>query len=189
MDILREATLPSPCPVAHRLAAAKAWRRYAKKYHHESQLEAMQETLNLLDQSMEHSRSLESLHHLVSEFQVRETSAVASDAAALALERGDTKLAASLLERGRSLIFTQLGRFRQFDLVHNAPGELVQRFTELSATLDDLVVHGQNARAMLISAGKDLGVMYAPHRFYYSGYCTESPCREPQIPANAHRMD
>lgn len=171
MNMLREATLPSPSPIAYRLEAASAWRSYSKRFTHKSQLEAMQETLNVLDESMGHSRSVESLHHRVSDFQAQKASTVASDAAALALEMGDVKLAASFLERGRSLIFTQLGRFRQFDLVQDAPSELVQQFAELSAALDDLVVHGPNAKAMRNSAEavfNDLGILYACHHLYHT---------------------
>lgn len=162
--MLREATLPSPSPIAHRISAAANWRAYSTKYNHESQLEAMEETLNVLDESLALSRSLQNLHQRVTEFELQAISAVASDAAARAFSLGDIKLGVALLERGRALIYTQLGRFRQdCDPLQGAPADLVQRFTELSGRLDDLVVHGSKAKAMQNSeaeAFNDLGIMY-----------------------------
>lgn len=145
-DVLREATRPSPSPIANRLSAAANWRWYSKKYNHKSQLEAMEETLNVLNESMALSRSLKNLRHRASEFEEKRTATVGSEAAALAFNLGDIKRGVALLERGRGLIFTQLGRFRR-DL-RDAPADLVHHFSELSATLDDLVVHGAKAKAM-----------------------------------------
>lgn len=94
---------------------------------------------------------------------MREARTVAGDAAALAFEMGDIRLGVTLLERGRSMIFTQLGRFRRaLDDVEEANPELAQRFSELSATLNNLVLHSKNSNTLQIpkwSTFEDLGVV------------------------------
>lgn len=94
---------------------------------------------------------------------MQQSQSVARQTAALAFELGDIRLGVTLLERGRSMIFTQLGRFRQaFDDVKGASPELAQRFSELSSDLDDLVLHGKNAKTLQVSKRstfEDLGVV------------------------------
>lgn len=124
----------------------------------------MTASLDLVDESISQARSLQSLFRHVSKHEVIQNArTVASDATALASERGDVSLAVTLLERGRTMIFTQLGRFRQTlgDIQKTAP-ELAEKFVELSDTLNDLVVRGEKSAAFRKAAGdttKDLGVV------------------------------
>lgn len=163
MGMLREATLPSPSSISARLAAAENWRAWSQYYVHESQLDAMVESLNLIDESVRQSRTLEKLYnHLSQNRLVRDAQTISSDAAALAIQAGDVRLAVVLLERGRAMIFTQLNRYRQaLDAVQEAAPALAQRFMELSASMNNLVIHDETAAATRDAkegAFKDLGV-------------------------------
>lgn len=70
---------------------------------------------------------------------------VVTDAMALALQSGDCALAVTLLEQGRSIIFTGLGRYRSaITEVQEASQALAERFIQLSTQLDALVVGSEN---------------------------------------------
>lgn len=164
MDLLREATHPSPAVVSDRLTYAQNWIHWSREYNHESQLEAMIETLTIVDESVGQTRSLQSLFQHISENRlIQQTQTVASDAAALAIDHGDVSLASALLERGRTIIFSQLGRFRQTQAdIEDAAPELAQKFIGLSDLLNDLVLHGEESTAFRNATGgttKDLGVV------------------------------
>lgn len=150
MNMLREATLPSPDPLSDRLDAARKWRTISGYYKHPSQLESLRKTLDIIDESVAQSRSLEKLYQLLSEDRHKqEVPAIASDAAALAIEHGDIREAVTLLERGRAIIFTRLGHYRQgFDDVDAKAPELALCLKELSAELEGLVVKQGTAVAV-----------------------------------------
>lgn len=140
--MIREATMHSPSVISYRIDAANTWRELAHQYSHPSELDAARATLNLLDQAVSESTSVEALSTLLSrEKKFRHGRGVASDAAALAIQAGDIMLAVSLLEQGRSTIFSQLGRYRSaIDDVREASPVLATRFDELSAELNALVL-------------------------------------------------
>lgn len=161
MDALREAAHPSPAFLSVRLQAAHNWRLFSRIYNHESKLEAMITSLNVVDESISQPRSLQSLFQYVSNNTlIQEAQTVASNAAALAIEHGDVSLAVTLLERGRTMIFNQLGRFRKtHDDIRQVAPELAQKFAELSDVLNDLVLHGETSVSFRSAAAKDLGVV------------------------------
>lgn len=142
MDLLREATFHAPSVITDRISAANYWRKYSRKYAHATELEAAKQTINLLDLAVSQSASLEGLSDLLMrEDSFEDAQGIASDAAALALQAGDAKLAVSLLEQGRSTIFTQLGRYRSvIEEVGIVSPTLAERFVRLSTELDNLVV-------------------------------------------------
>lgn len=141
---LQEAVLHSLSPTAARIGAANVWRALAQKRAHPSELQAMKETLVLLDLAVVESASLE-VHsrRLVDGNIFREAQGVASDAAALAIRANDLPLAVSLLEQGRSTIFKQLSNYRlAIDDVRRVSPELATRLIELGSELDALVIRG-----------------------------------------------
>lgn len=144
--MLRDATLDSASPTFLRVSAAYWWKTHARKYLHASELDAARESLNLLELAVTESASLEGLSGRLSEDKVfKRAQGVASDAAALAISAHDLPLAVSLLEQGRSTIFTQLGRYRSaIDDVKEKSPDLAKSFVELSAQLGALVVRGGN---------------------------------------------
>lgn len=161
---LREGALSYPSSIYERLNAARTWRVFSRKYKHVSELEAMTETLNLVDEALAHARSLENLHqHLTENEVVQEAQAVASDAAAFAINLGNVQLGVMMLERGRAMIFTQLGHLRHdLNAIEETAPELYLRFTELSNMLNDLVVHGEQANTIQNTMGstyEDPGAM------------------------------
>lgn len=100
------------------------------------------ETLNLLDIAVAQSTSIRRLSSLLAEdntFMLIQ--GLASDSAALALEAGQVPLAVSLLEQGRSIIFTQLGRYRSvIDDIREVSRELADRFSGISAQMNELLL-------------------------------------------------
>lgn len=141
--MLREAILHPLSPTSDRLQGANAWSGLCQTHAHPSELEAAKETLKLIDLAVTESSSLEGISSRLSEHTTfRHARRVASNAAALALEGGDSGLAVSLLEQGRSTILTRLSRYRgALDDVHKASPHLAIRFVELSAKLNALVLH------------------------------------------------
>lgn len=137
--------------MSDRIYAANQWRNLAVRYNHSSQLDAARETLNLLDLAVAESTTLEGVSSRFSDdWSFRGAQGAASDAAALAVQSGDVKLAVSLLEQGRSSIFNQLGRYRSaIDDIREASPELATRFLKLSADLESLVLKAEKASTKL----------------------------------------
>jgi hypothetical protein len=91
--------------------------------------------MQLLDAHISTTVSASSRHHTMTSFP----SALAVNAASCALQRGEVRRAVELLEQGRTLIWTQMARFRSplDSLGHGHPAEaLVKNFRELSSLLD-----------------------------------------------------
>lgn len=165
IDLLREATFSSPSLVSDRLTAAQGWRYFGDKYDHGSVLEAMTRTLDLLDETIAHARSVHNVYQRLSKNElVRASQWAASEAAALAIHFGDVRRGVTLLERGRAMIFHQLAQFRQVlkDLHEAVDPELVLRFTNLSNTLEGLVIRGtqmETEEDSSTNAAEDLGAL------------------------------
>lgn len=162
MSLLQEATLPSPSSLAHRQTAAQTWMTLSRNYNHGSQLDAMVETLNLIDESVSQARSVQSLRQPIStEWLIRYAQSVASHAAALAINLNDVRLAAILLERGRAKILTHLSRFRQkLNSLQGTAPDTPLYFAERSGLLHDLVLRWEGAPNLVRSSTslKDLDV-------------------------------
>lgn len=144
-DLLQEATLHSLSATHDRISAANTWRDLARKHGHPSELLAMRETLNILDVAAAESSSLETLSLRLSDWRsFQGAQGNASDAAALAIDSRDLPLAVSLLEQGRSVIYSHLCRYRSaIDDVRRVSPELAARLFDLSVELDALVVRGE----------------------------------------------
>lgn len=145
VELLQEAAHHSLSATSERTRAANRWRMISSAIGHPSQLEAVKITLNLMDLAVAESTSLESLsRRLAEEESFKNAQGVASDAAALAIESGDLPLAVSLLEQGRSIIYSHLGRYRSpIDDVRQVSPELAARLVDLGVQLDALVVRGE----------------------------------------------
>lgn len=156
MEFLREATLASSSPLHHRVDAANEWRYLAQQYGHPSELEAARGTLILLDLAVAESASLQHHSHRLTKNKVyKGARGVASAAAVLAVRAGDVPLAVSLLEQGRSTIFTQLGHYRSaIEDVRDVSPDLAKRFEELSASLNALLLNGDDNSETVTRLGK-----------------------------------
>lgn len=142
LELLEDATNHEKSFLIHRLRAAEQWRKVAYEFDDESDLSAHVITLRLLDTMVERSRSLETQSsQLGGDPTLQAATGVASAAAAIALSRGDPRLAVSLLETGRVIMFRQLGRLRtRLDEVREVHPQLAERFASLSGELEELAV-------------------------------------------------
>ncbi|KAG1731993.1 CHAT domain-containing protein [Suillus paluster] len=112
------------------------WVRHADQHSHGTELEAYATTMQLLDAFMSATASVSSRHHIMKEFP----STLAVNAASCALRRGDVCRAVELLEQGRTLIWTQMARFRMpLDSLQDRGAHaeaLMKKFRDLSSVLD-----------------------------------------------------
>ncbi|KAG1732868.1 uncharacterized protein EDB91DRAFT_1057825 [Suillus paluster] len=135
-----------------RLRASLDWVRHADKYAHGTDLEAYATSMQLLDAYMSATASVSSRHHTMKNFP----STLAVDAASCALRRGDVCRAVELLEQGRTLIWTQMARFRTpLDNLqdHGAHAEaLMKKFRDLSSILDRPPNHSEGMSRVDIEA-------------------------------------
>ncbi|KAG2123682.1 hypothetical protein BD769DRAFT_902863 [Suillus cothurnatus] len=91
-----------------RLQASLRWVCYAEEYTYYTLLEAYATSMSLLDAHMSATASVSSRHDAMKAFPCT----LAVDAASCALHSGDVCRTVELLEQGRTLIWTQITRFR-----------------------------------------------------------------------------
>ncbi|KAG1724866.1 CHAT domain-containing protein [Suillus lakei] len=115
-----------------RLQASLRWIRHAHQYSHDTELEAYATSIQLLDAFMSATASVSSRHNAIKDFP----HTLAVDAASCALRSGDVHRAIELLEQGRTLIWTQMARFRM--PLDNLPEALTKTFRDISFLLDKL---------------------------------------------------
>ncbi|KAG1781163.1 TPR-like protein [Suillus placidus] len=119
-----------------RLRASLRWVRHAEEYTHCTLLEAFATSMSLLDAYISATASVSSRHDAMKLFP----GTLAVDAASCALRSGDVCRAVELLEQGRTLIWTQIARFRM--PIDSLPGRgdhqkaLMKKFRDLSSLLD-----------------------------------------------------
>jgi hypothetical protein len=131
-------------PRQTRLAAAFGWCRVTTAARDwRAAADAYETAVDLLELVVWHG-----LPRPAREQQLGRLTWLAADAAASALEAGDEQRALSLLERGRSVLWTQRLRLRSsFDDVRDAAPDLHQRLVELAAALEaDDPAPGRDAR-------------------------------------------
>ncbi|KAG1719730.1 CHAT domain-containing protein [Suillus paluster] len=120
----------------YRLRASLAWVRHAAQYTHGTELEAYATSMQLFDAYMSVTASVSSRHHIMKDFPIT----LAVDAASCALRRGDMCRAVELLEQGRTLIWTQMARFRTpLDSLQKSGDRaqvLMMKFRDLSSLLE-----------------------------------------------------
>ncbi|OAX37690.1 hypothetical protein K503DRAFT_801049 [Rhizopogon vinicolor AM-OR11-026] len=119
-----------------RLKVSLLWVHYADRYTHNTLLDAYTTSIQLLDAYMSATAAVSSRHHIMKSFPAT----LAVDAASCVLQRGEVCRAVELLEQGRTLIWTQMARFRMplDDLQErgNHAEAVVNKFRELSSLLD-----------------------------------------------------
>lgn len=147
LELLQEASHQSMSATQDRMAAATMWKTVASVFGSPStsELEAIKTILSLLDIAVAESTSLEGIsNRLTEEWTFKDAQGAASDGAALAIGSGNLSLAVSLLEQGRSIIYTQLGRYRSvIDDIRKASPNLAERLVDQGLALDALVVRGE----------------------------------------------
>ena len=119
-----------------RLNTSLQWVDVASQYTHSTLLEAYTTSIQLLDAYISATSSISSRYHTAKTFPAT----LAVEAASAALQCGDVCRAVELLEQGRTLIWTQMARFRTpLDTLEERDSHaeaLVKRFRELSAILN-----------------------------------------------------
>ncbi|KAG2151615.1 TPR-like protein [Suillus bovinus] len=119
-----------------RLQNSFLWVRYAEQHRHDTQLEAYETSMKLMDAYMSMTASVSSRHRAMKDFPL----ALAVDAASCALRSGDVCRAVELLEQGRTVIWTQMTRLRMpldgLQTRGDHAAALLKRFRELSSLLD-----------------------------------------------------
>ncbi|KIK40003.1 hypothetical protein CY34DRAFT_291493 [Suillus luteus UH-Slu-Lm8-n1] len=113
-----------------RLRASLSWVYHANRHTHSTELEAYATSMQLLDAYMSATASVSSRHSAMMDFPPT----LAADAASCAIRSGDVRRAVELLERGRTLIWTQMARFRT--PLDNLPLALAKTFRDISLLLD-----------------------------------------------------
>ncbi|KAG8942813.1 hypothetical protein FRC03_002867 [Tulasnella sp. 419] len=114
------------------------WATLASSHKHNSRLEAYRSCLELLDQYVLTRTSVISRHQHLSDVI---PTAVASDAASNAIEMGKLETAVEFLEQGKTILWSQLGRYRTpLDELHKVDKELAMEFERLSLQLETAVV-------------------------------------------------
>jgi CHAT domain-containing protein len=120
-----------------RLRASLKWVRHAEEYTHHTLLEAYATSMRLLDLYVSATASLSSRHQAMKAFP----RTLAVDAALCALHRDDVRRAVELLEQGRTLIWTQIARFRTpIDSLLGRGDHaeaLMKKFRNISSLLDE----------------------------------------------------
>ena len=120
----------------NRLRRSLQWVDIADKYTHHTLLEAYANSIQLLDAHMSATASVSSRHHVMKLIPPSFT----VNPASIALHNGEVSRAVELLEKGRTLIWTQMARFRTpLDTLkedNSHAKALVKRFRELSSILD-----------------------------------------------------
>ncbi|KAG2160197.1 CHAT domain-containing protein [Suillus bovinus] len=119
-----------------RLQKSFRWVRYAEQHRHNTQLEAYETSMKLMDAYMSTTASVSSRHRAMKDFPL----ALAVDAASCALRSGDVCRAVELLEQGRTVIWTQMTRLRMpldgLQTRGDHAAALLKRFRDLSSLLD-----------------------------------------------------
>lgn len=143
LELLRQSANLFNGEAGHRLRAASVWRKLAREFEDESEMEAAEASLNLLDEIVTRSTSVEAQYHELGPRNSELRDAVQSSTE-VAIQRGDLQRAVTLLEQGRGVIFKHLGRYRTElgDLRAVAP-ELAERFQECSRKLNNLMTQGE----------------------------------------------
>ncbi|KAG1753384.1 CHAT domain-containing protein [Suillus lakei] len=113
-----------------RLQASLHWVRRARQHSHSTELEAYATSMQRLDAYMSATASVSSRHNVMKDFP----NTLAVDAASCALRSGDVHRAVELLEQGRTLIWTQMARFRT--PLDSLPEALTKTFRDISSLLD-----------------------------------------------------
>ncbi|KAG8844118.1 hypothetical protein FRB96_003281 [Tulasnella sp. 330] len=141
-SILRfqEATTYTLAPLWQRLAASNAWIHVAREHGSETLGEAYVLALDLLDRSvLLAASSVHDSHARMTHSgpEITRGQDMAADAASYAIEKGQLGMAVEQMERGRAVLFTQIGNYRTpLDELEVANQELAARFRALSAAVE-----------------------------------------------------
>lgn len=101
------------------------------------------QTLTLIDTTILHSQAIgcESIESTVAGI-VLDVARLSQEAAALAIANGDVRLAVTLLEQGRAVVYSQLGGVGgPFRVLTNASPQLAAHVSQLCAEIHELNFH------------------------------------------------
>ena len=133
--MLQQASVEGP-PSA-RLQAALSWASIATGWSHSSSTDAYRTAFELLEVILANTRSLELRYLRLTSASIRRTKNLAADAAACAIRFDDIETALEILEQGRSLLFTQVGRYRtQVDDLEAVQPTLAYEFKTISTKME-----------------------------------------------------
>ncbi|KAG8957468.1 hypothetical protein FRC03_010118 [Tulasnella sp. 419] len=144
-DLVERATYHSTAATYHRLQASRYWIAIS---HGTSRLRAYQACLDLADRYILTWPSVVARHHFLSSISASDT----NDAAAQALTEGLPTMAIEFLERGRTLLWQQLGRYRSpLEKLGEVDQGLAEEFEQLSNQLETLAVNQDSRKLSRLS--------------------------------------
>ncbi|KAG8892016.1 hypothetical protein FRB99_003167, partial [Tulasnella sp. 403] len=144
MSTLKEASQSTIGASSSRLESALFWMRRAISSTHPSAMEACLTMLDALDLTVARGSSLEKRHlQLTSNEVLRWAKQHVTVAATYAIEMGNIETAVEFLERGRTVLFTQFGRYRTpLDRLWGVDAGLAGQFEDLSRLLESSSLAG-----------------------------------------------
>jgi hypothetical protein len=163
---LREATLTGTGGNPHDyLLAALSWASIANKWSHSTSLDAFNASIGLLEVWLASGSSLESRHGRLTLASLKRTRSLAVDGAACAIGLSRIETAVEILERGRSLLLTQAGRYRtHIDDLEVINPTLVREFRTISQRMEASTMRTAVLDASPASARVDPVATYVPSR-------------------------
>ncbi|KAG9022017.1 hypothetical protein FRB95_000996 [Tulasnella sp. JGI-2019a] len=139
LHLAREGATHELSPVIDRLRASSHWVQFGKELDDPSVLEAYMTQISLLDRYITFARSIGAQHsRLTTNSKSIQTADLASEATSYALQKSLPVMAIELLEQGRSILYSQLGKYHTslIDLEAVNP-KLANQFKVLSMRLED----------------------------------------------------
>ncbi len=123
-----------------RFTVTKMWARQARHAGHSSSLRAHTKALELLDQCLTSTPTIDLQH----QFLTNNVSDFAGNAAACAIEKEDMEVAVQVLEQGRALLWSRMRSYRHSieNLQESNPG-LAEEFKGVCQQLEHLTVSSE----------------------------------------------
>ncbi|KAG8878347.1 hypothetical protein FRB97_002601 [Tulasnella sp. 331] len=156
----RDAASHTLSKLSTRLRASGNWILTARECDHTSLADAYSSSLTLLDRSILLARNIHDRHSRLTSNMGVSGRDIAMDAASNAIATNQLCLAVEVLERGRCLMFSQLGSYRTpLDDLEAVNRRLADRFRKLSAVLEE------SALADVVEKKKQSAVVDAVSRY------------------------
>ncbi|KAG8902951.1 hypothetical protein FRB99_003919 [Tulasnella sp. 403] len=136
LALYEKASKPSTNPAIHRLEATCNWISTCLEFNRPCDMDMYTRMFDLLDLSIARGCSLETRREQLShDPNILHGKQLVSEAVAFAIEHGALETAVEFLERGQSILFAQLSRYRPSSVVETLrllKPDLAARFKELS---------------------------------------------------------
>ncbi|PSR85644.1 hypothetical protein PHLCEN_2v5373 [Hermanssonia centrifuga] len=123
-----------------RFTVTKMWARQARQAGHSSSLRAHTKALELLDQCLTSTPTIDLQHQFLTE----NASALASNAAACAIEKESLEIAVQVLEQGRALLWSRMRGYRHsIEQLQESNPDLAEEFKGVCQQLEHITVSSE----------------------------------------------